>query len=750
MKILFSFISTVFISALGFSQSGKVVYATKLSSQLKYADAFPVWDELASSFVNPKKKSKNIGDWSYVSNAAEAAFYSEHYERSLYWNQVKINKNTATEKDFINALNLLCMTKQYARLDNLTDTALMRFPGNENLMSFKKNIETINFRTTFSTDYKIKIFKQAHKAEEFGAVPYKSGILYVSTGYMHGARTREYDRTNQNFTELAYFDANPDKVKPKFYQKPFWVDFFYKGKFREFKQNSVHDGPISFNADKSLAFLTTNQSEVDTIDKTKFSKLKISVYQISGDTWTEIDFPFNSPSYSTGHATMDSTGTVYFVSNRPESIPYTVGGKVYSTDIYKTTYIDGEWSELVHLDGNVNSSGDESFPFISSKGILYFSSNGWYGLGGLDIFATEFDDEAPIHLGVPLNSNSDDFAYYVNEETAKGYFSSNRENWVDQIYSFDAPVYDGQLIVNLKSCKGTPMKGQKVYILDIKKKKIEALKTNAKGETTSYILTKGRKYKIFYKGDDVNVGDSAFFTAETDGEFKIDLTSYFKKNVSKLIAQDETGQSLSGVMMNLYKHDGTIFKYLTDANGSYSWRNEGADLIDSVRMNLINHEDGFLFIENKLTGNCVDTVALPVQMKTKIGDEFIRLDMVLYNFDKSTLRPEGMVELDKLVTYMKERPELRVELSSHTDSRGSFAYNITLSNNRSQSCVNYIISKGINKKMIVAKGYGETKLLNNCSDNVPCSIVDHQANRRTELKLLTPTNEELNNNQLDN
>ena len=90
MKILFSFISTVFISALGFSQSGKVVYATKLSSQLKYADAFPVWDELATSFVNPKKKSKNIGDWSYVSNAAEAAFYSEHYERSLYWNQVNV------------------------------------------------------------------------------------------------------------------------------------------------------------------------------------------------------------------------------------------------------------------------------------------------------------------------------------------------------------------------------------------------------------------------------------------------------------------------------------------------------------------------------------------------------------------------------------------------------------------------------------------------------------------------------------
>lgn len=749
MKILFSFLSTVFIAALSFSQSYKAEYASKLSSQLKYADAFPVWDELASSFLSPKKNAKKLGDWSYVSKAAEAAYYSEHYERSLYWDQVMINKNVAKEIDFINALNLLCMTKQYSRLYNLADTALMRFPNDQNLLSFKENIDLINFRSTFKTDYIIKLFKQADKAEEFGAVPYKSGILYVSTGYMHGARSREYDRTNQNFTELAYFDANPDKVKPKFYEKPFWIEFFYKGKMRDFNQNAVHDGPISFNVDKSMAFVTTNQNEIDTIGKTKFSKLKVSVYQISGDTWTEIDFPFNNKSYSTGHATMDSAGTVYFVSNRPGSIPYTVGGKDYSSDIYKTTFIDGEWSDVVHLDENINSAGDESFPFISPRGILYFSSNGWYGLGGLDIFATEFDDEAPIHLGVPLNSNSDDFAYYINEETAKGYFSSNRENWVDQIYSFDAPVYDGKLMVNLKSCKGAPMKGQKVYILDIKKKKIEALKTNAKGETAYYTLNKGRKYKIFYKGDDVNLGDSAFFTAETEGEFKVDLTSYFKKNVSKLIAQDEMGQALSGVMMNLYKHDGTTYKYLTDANGSYSWRNEGINLIDSVRMNLINHEDGFLVIENKLTGNCVDTVALPVQMKIKMGDEFIRLDMVLYNFDKSTLRPEGMLELDKLVKYMKERPDLRVELSSHTDSRGSFAYNIKLSNSRSQSCVDYIISKGIGKNTIEAKGYGETKLLNNCSDNVPCSEVDHQANRRTELKLLTPTNEELNNKQLE-
>jgi outer membrane protein OmpA-like peptidoglycan-associated protein len=123
--------------------------------------------------------------------------------------------------------------------------------------------------------------------------------------------------------------------------------------------------------------------------------------------------------------------------------------------------------------------------------------------------------------------------------------------------------------------------------------------------------------------------------------------------------------------------------------------------------------------------------------------------MVLYNFDKYELRPEGKEELDKLVQYMKERPDLRVELSSHTDSRGTSEYNIELSNNRSQSCVNYIISNGISAKMITAKGYGESKLVNQCADGVPCSEEEHQANRRTELRFLTTENEILDTEKLE-
>ena len=216
------------------------------------------------------------------------------------------------------------------------------------------------------------------------------------------------------------------------------------------------------------------------------------------------------------------------------------------------------------------------------------------------------------------------------------------------------------------------------------------------------------------------------------------------------VATNESGLPLENVMMNLYKHDGTVLKYLTPTNGSYSWRNEGTNLIDSVKMNLINHDDGRLSIPVKFDGNCIDTVALPVVMTTNKGDDFIRLDLVLYNLDKYSLRPESTIELDKLVKYMMAHPELNVELSSHTDSRASTKYNNTLSDNRSKSCVKYIISKGIPKERIMAKGYGESKLVNKCKDKVLCSEADHQANRRTELKLLDVSNQELNNNKLGN
>ncbi|TKC04961.1 OmpA family protein [Pedobacter frigoris] len=112
------------------------------------------------------------------------------------------------------------------------------------------------------------------------------------------------------------------------------------------------------------------------------------------------------------------------------------------------------------------------------------------------------------------------------------------------------------------------------------------------------------------------------------------------------------------------------------------------------------------------------------------------LKNIHYDFDKSAIRPDAARTLDNLLNIMIQNPTLRIELSSHTDSRGKDQYNMTLSQNRAQAAVNYLVSKGVERSRMEAQGYGETRLLNNCGNGVECSEEDHQKNRRTEIKVL--------------
>lgn len=112
------------------------------------------------------------------------------------------------------------------------------------------------------------------------------------------------------------------------------------------------------------------------------------------------------------------------------------------------------------------------------------------------------------------------------------------------------------------------------------------------------------------------------------------------------------------------------------------------------------------------------------------------LKNIHYDFDKSYIRPDAERILDNLLNVMSQNPTLRIELSSHTDSRGKDAYNMALSQQRAEAAVNYLVSKGVDRSRMVAKGYGETRLLNRCGNGVECSDEEHQANRRTEIKVL--------------
>ena len=129
----------------------------------------------------------------------------------------------------------------------------------------------------------------------------------------------------------------------------------------------------------------------------------------------------------------------------------------------------------------------------------------------------------------------------------------------------------------------------------------------------------------------------------------------------------------------------------------------------------------------------------PLKVDLNLPDQFVsnkvNINTIYFDFDKYNIRPDAAKELDKVVQVMNEYPELLIEAGSHTDSRGKDKYNMKLSERRAKSTVDYIVSKGIDAGRITYMGYGESQLVNDCTNDVECSEEAHQLNRRTEFRI---------------
>jgi hypothetical protein len=714
MRYKLSILFVCFTSIL-FAQNVKENYASKLSARYKYVEAYPVWEELANKYV-----SKHKGSINSIRMAADAAYKSEQFDKALNWNMVLVQNNWADTSDWNQLFQLLLINNDKEKFKSYLDSAILKFPKSSFAQKWKDISFDVTILDTTQSDFEVELLRPKSMAEEFSAIPYKKGILFVSNEFNIGFVNQKYERSEQNYSNIFYIE-DLQNVQNSISKKQLW---------NEIQQIKAHDGPVSFSRDGKKAFVTRNQVSTDDNNNIKVSKLEQLVFIKKSGSWIrEESFDWNSKSYSTGHAVIDTNKNIIFSSNKP--------GGFGGADLYLSEWQKDHYAEPINLGATINTPQDELFPYVSSKGYLYFSSNGWPGLGGLDIFRTDRLESEPINMERPLNSNADDFAFTINEEKGKGYISSNRNKWKDQIYKITRANMGIDFELKVSTCLGRPLIKLPILIKDKSNNKTRTIYTNEKG-LVNVDLQIEHQYVFVYAGDNNNHKDSILFAAKVPGKFQKQLKVKFLNQVWVIKAQTNTGKLLEGVIVSMYQPKGLIKKALTDSSGVFAYMPKNKEKLDSIAGSLINYEDAKVKNIVLVKDICNDTVFFTLVFQEKKAEEFINLGMIFYDLDKSFLRPEGKVELDKLVVYMLSHPELTVELSSHTDSRESDEYNIKLSQRRSNSCVNYIIAKGIPKEKIVAKGYGETRLINHCSNGVDCTEEEHQLNRRTELKILLP------------
>jgi outer membrane protein OmpA-like peptidoglycan-associated protein len=457
------------------------------------------------------------------------------------------------------------------------------------------------------------------------------------------------------------------------------------------------------------------------------------------------------------HYTVSPDGKmVFFVSDKESGY-----GK---RDIYFMEEKEGKWSEPKNIGGTINSKWDEDAPFMGlDNNILYFSSNDSTSMGEFDVFMSVRDENgiwsAPINLGYPINSVGDDLFYTHTADGKKAYLSSFRKggNGEKDIYRMNV----NSEVRNVALLNGEIIHAQNKEIPE--ESYIELTCLNCESEEKSILkprirdgvflskLEKCKDYQLAYYYNEQTVDPyTDKFSTNCDlayqevykrvllDEEKQVIIPFFEYILDGIVADRKSGEMIPNAKVVFSSGNEEVEMLMTDSSGQFvsklvDRKQFGYELAYTVSVSA----DGYLMatyeLNTKLAADSLISLSYILDKK-EIGTDLGPF-MIYYNFDKFDIREDAKVELDKIVKIMNENPEVKIELGSHTDCRGSWSYNSRLSKKRAKSAADYIAERIINSERIVSKGYGESQSVSDCNCRA-CSKEEHQLNRRTEFIII--------------
>lgn len=508
--------------------------------------------------------------------------------------------------------------------------------------------------------------------------------------------------------------------------------------------SKYHDGPVSYDHVNKEMFITRNNVNKNKLIFDKKGKVNLKLFlskMVNGAFEDAVELPFNSSEFSNAHPAISRDGkTLYFASNRE-------GGQG-ETDIYYSNRTIEGWSEPQNMGQIINTEGEEAFPTVDEDGYLYFSSTGHAGLGGLDIFRTKIINgfwTKPENVGAPINSSRDDFGILMDGGGKSGYFSSNRASQTidDDIFFFKhnpnvtirgQVQNEGSLealdnaIARIYDMDGTFLYEDKAdtdgyYDFTIKPDKCKyrlEISNGVNYTTENIIINHCDKPLNFYDLGASMIGELTYLAV---GTIREKASSEPVPDFNVTLYNGSSGDKINSLKTTF---DGRVqFSLSPETNYKMTFQKEGW-FAKSANFTTIGMAPCTVNIEKYVS----------LVFEEIIVQKPIEMENIYYDYNKFIVREDAKPELDKLVKMMDDNPTVSIELSSHTDARGGDDYNLTLSDMRAKTVVEYIKDKGVEAKRITSKGYGEKALRNRCKNGVDCAEDEHEENRRTEFKVL--------------
>lgn len=393
-------------------------------------------------------------------------------------------------------------------------------------------------------------------------------------------------------------------------------------------------------------------------------------------------------------------------------IYHTKSDKINSKNyqLYKSDYDTICKCKLVNEDPVAFNSLEYSIenPSVTTDGKkMYFSSNMPGGYGGYDLYVAEIDENGmpvnPTNLGDVINTSGDEVYPYVSRNRSEIYFSS-----------------DGH----------TGFGGMDVFVSKIKKNGFSKPENmgkplNSAQDEIAFILATKNKGYLSSNRPNPNGGSYDIYSVDIEN---------LNLKLNGTVFETESKVALPNTKITLLDDEGTeIASKTVAANGAFSF-----DVNPQENYTIIAAKDGYAKFETPIitssNGNSKFDIAMSqetAKIIEKNNVKYIMLEKIYFDFNKSSIKEESKLSLNKLVKILNDNKAINININAHTDNKGPDAYNLTLSEKRAQSTMQYLIEKGIDAKRMIAKGFGESQSLSNCNEN--CTPEQLEMDRRVDF-----------------